>query len=311
MFLIQALTDTIQNTDNTSFWMVTALVLLGCLVSLTLWFKKTKRARLIEDVPTSSIRSAAQGYVELIGNAGFLPDDKIVSPLSGRACVWFSYTVEKYQSSNNNRSNWKVVDDVTSDQLFVLEDDTGRCVVDPYGAEIETWESQRWYGKSRHPGSAPKKTSLLDSVNADYRYTERWIEPAEILYAIGHFETEGTGEELPSLRDEVRQLLTLWKQQPERYLRPFDKNHDGKIDEQEWAEVRRAAKQEAQHKRMEMAGSPQVHLIRKPQQKSDIYILSSLTDEELVKKYRKRSRWLLIYSILSAITLVWMLNVRF
>lgn len=312
MSFIQSISQSLSTMDEIPFWFIWGLLLLACLASWIYWFKKTKRARLIEDVPTSTTRSAAQGYLELIGNAEFLPEGKIVSPLSGRACVWYSYKVEKReQSSDGKRDSWKTVENVTSDHIFLLQDDTGQCVVDPHGAEVVCYESQRWYGKTRNPGHAPAKTGLLDSVNADYRYTERWIEPAEMLYAIGQFETEGTGEELPSLRDETRTILNTWKQNPELYLKRFDKNNDGQIDEQEWAEVRRAAKQEAEKQRMEMAGLPQVHIMRKPPEKSDIYILSSFSDEELIKKYRNSSRWLLICSVISGAAAVWMLNIRF
>lgn len=316
MTFIQELSHKLQTMDELSFWFIWCLVLAACIVSWVQWFKKTKRARLIQDVPTSTIRSAAQGYVELIGNAEFLPAGKIVSPLSGRSCVWFEYSVEEHErSADGKRQNWKTVEKQTSDHLFVLEDDTGRCIIDPHDAEVVTYESQTWYGKTRMPGGAPTKSgigsAMLDSINAEYRYTEKWIEPAEMLYAIGQFETEGTGEELPSLRDEARALLNKWKQHPDKYLRSFDKNGDGKIDQEEWSEVQKAAMVQAQQDRMKAEHLPAVHLMRNPPEKENIYILSSLNDEELVKKYRNNARWLLISSVLTGAVAVWMLNIRF
>lgn len=312
MSFIQSLINMIKNLDTHIFWIFVVLLVGGSIVSWMQWFKKTKRARLIEDVPTSTIRSAAQGYTELIGNAEFLPDGKIVSPLSGRSCVWYSYKVERRErDSDGRRDNWKTIEKVTSEHLFMLEDDTGKCIVDPDFAEVKTYEKQTWYGSVRNPGHAPTKRGMLDGINAEYRYTERWIEPAEMLYAIGNFETEGTGEELASVRDDVRAVLNKWKQHPDIYLKRFDKNNDGQIDEQEWAEARRAAKQEVEQERMKMAGLPAVHVMRKPPEKSNIYILSSFSDEELVKIYRNRSRWLLISSIVLGAIAVWMLNIRF
>ena len=311
MTLIQDIRQALQTMDPIPFGFICGFVLLGCIAAWIHWFKKTKRARLIEDVPTSTIRSAAQGHVELIGNAEYLPDGKIVSPLSGRSCVWYQYKVEKRErDSSGKRESWKTIEKITSEHLFVLQDDTGHCVIDPDYAEVTTYEKQTWHGNSRVPGFAPTKSGLLDSLNADYRYTESWIEPAEMLYAIGHFQTEGTGEELPSLKDEMRALLNKWKQHPDIYLRAFDKNGDGKIDQEEWAEVQKAAAREVEKERMQGAALPAVHVMHNPPQKHNIYILSSLSDEELVKKYRNSSRWLLIASIALGATAVWMINIR-
>ena len=311
MTFIQDLSQSIQTMDAIAFGFICGFILFGSVIAWVQWFKKTKRARLIEDVPTSSIRSAAQGYVELIGNAEFLPDGKIVSPLSGRSCVWYQYKVEKRErDSGGKREQWKTIEKVTSEHLFVLEDDTGRCVIDPDYAEVITYEKQKWHGNSRIPGFAPQKSGLLDSINADYRYTETWIEPAEMLYAIGQFETEGTGEELPSLKEEMRALLNKWKQHPHTYLRAFDKNGDGKIDQQEWGEVQKAAAAQVEKDRMQGSSLPVVHIMRNPPKKQNIYILSSLTDEELVKKYRNNSRWLIIASVVLGAAAVWMINIR-
>lgn len=312
MSFLKSISTTVKTADPMLFWIFLAFAIGASVICWVQWFKKTKRARLIEDVPTSTIRSAAQGYTELIGNAEFLPDGKIVSPLSGRSCVWYSYKVERRErDSDGKRDNWRTIENVTSEHLFMMEDDTGKCIVDPDFAEVETYEKQTWYGNTRNPGFSPNKRGMLDGVNAEYRYTERWIEPAEMLYAIGNFETEGTGEELASVRDDVRVVLNKWKQHPEVYLKRFDKNNDGQIDEQEWAAARRAAKQEVEQERMKMAGLPAVHVMRKPPEKSNIYILSSFSDEELVKKYRNSSRWLLISSVITGAIAVWMMNIRF
>lgn len=311
MTFIQDIRQNLQSLDAIPFGLICGFIMLGCAAAWVHWFKKTKRARLIEDVPTSTVRSAAQGYLELIGNADFLPDGKIISPLSGRSCVWYQYQVEKRERNNDGkRESWKTIEKVTSEHLFILEDDTGRCVIDPDFAEVTSYENQTWYGNTRVPGFAPSTTGFLDSVNADYRYKESWIEPAEMIYAIGQFETAGTGEELPSLKDEMRTLLNKWKQYPDTYLRAFDKNGDGKIDQEEWADVRKAASAQVHKDRLSGAALPDVYYMHKPPQKNNIYILSSFNADELVKKYRNSGRWLLIASIALGATAVWMLNIR-
>ena len=49
------------------------------------------RKRLIEDTPTSRIRSAPQGFVELAGVAGVFEGEPIIAPLTQRPCCWYRY----------------------------------------------------------------------------------------------------------------------------------------------------------------------------------------------------------------------------
>lgn len=51
--------------DEVFYGLIFSIVIALTLFSLMFYY--LKRARLIEDTPTSRIRSAAQGYVELIG----------------------------------------------------------------------------------------------------------------------------------------------------------------------------------------------------------------------------------------------------
>ena len=66
-------------------------------------FVNFKRTRLIEDLPLSKIRSAAQGYVKLQGVTELLDGDPIEAPLSLRTCVWFRYAIEHGEQSTSAR----------------------------------------------------------------------------------------------------------------------------------------------------------------------------------------------------------------
>ena len=77
----------IATAGNDEFWWYSTL---GALLIAACWiaaFRAIRRARLIEDVPTSKIRSAVQGYVELIGHAEAMEGPAIVAPLSQLPCV--------------------------------------------------------------------------------------------------------------------------------------------------------------------------------------------------------------------------------
>ena len=69
-----------------------------------------RRARALEDTPASRIRSASQGYVEFSGHARALPGEPVVSPLTGRRCVWWQYRVEQRRTVGLG-----IVDEVTDD----------------------------------------------------------------------------------------------------------------------------------------------------------------------------------------------------
>jgi len=255
-----------------------------CCVALFCWFtwyRKAKRARLIEDVPTSKIRSAAQGYNEIIGHGEFIQNDVIRSPLSGRECIWYKFKVQERRRDSKGNTYWETVESKVSDDIFVLEDETGKCIVDPNGAEVIAYEKDNWSGQKRNPGVLPHSKSSTLFSGHPYKYTEEWIEPGEILYAIGDFETEGTGEDIPDLRDEVREVLRYWKANSDQFLKPFDTNKDGKIDLEEWEQVKQAAEQKVLNDRVDSPNLGIAHIMRKPD--AQPYILSSLNIDELVK----------------------------
>lgn len=63
----------------------------------------------MEDTPTSKLRSAAQGYVELSGYGALLEGAPIIAPLTGLTCTWYSHEIEERRRSGKN-THW--VDDV-------------------------------------------------------------------------------------------------------------------------------------------------------------------------------------------------------
>ena len=61
------------------FWSLLSVLSALALLALYFAFRNLHRARLIEDTPTSRIRSAHQGYVELIGEAAMMRGETIQS----------------------------------------------------------------------------------------------------------------------------------------------------------------------------------------------------------------------------------------
>ena len=69
---------------------------------------------------------------------------------------------------------------------FLLDDESGQCIVKPEGAEIVAGESLTWYGDTPWPTIVPGRTPLF-AGGRDYRYFEERIYEHERLYALGDF----------------------------------------------------------------------------------------------------------------------------
>jgi len=234
-------------------------------VSFFAWIGNTRRYRAIHDLPTSSVASAAQGYVELLGVSRLLEGSTVRSPVSARPCCWYHYAVEEQDSDNK----WKTVEENTSIDHFLLVDETGSCVVSPDGAEVISKERRSWMEGRR-------------------RYTEWLLLPEGPVYAIGEFTTH-SGNVLSAADEtaDVSALITEWKNNPQLLLKRFDHNHDGKISLAEWEQARLAAISEVRKNHHEQHGAQTegVHLLRKPRDRR-LFLLANEMPDKLGRRYR-------------------------
>lgn len=150
-----------------------------------------QRKRLIESIPTSTIRSLALGLVEISGQAQ--PEEGLLStPFSGLPCVFYSYAVEERVGSGKN-ARWETIAKGTSEQPFFVSDTTGRVLVVPLGAELILPDERT--SRSNWLGELPPTT--LAGLNRLGISTERWmgsktlrcresfILPEEQVYVLG------------------------------------------------------------------------------------------------------------------------------
>lgn len=281
---------------------------LAALVALWFVFRKLRHYRLIADTPTARIRSAPQGYVELIGHVIAGEDGMLSAPLSGRACVWYDYKVEK--QSGDERKQWKTVRSGRSDSWFQINDGTGTCLIDPSGAEVTTLHRQSWRGHNEMPSLAGSGLStqgiaaILTSHNTSghYRYSERLIFEHEQLYALGRFHTVGGGREQLDIKGTTRDLLRSWKQNPGLLHERFDQNGDGQIDQQEWQHARNEALKEARKEQQALHQLPSMNVLTDPQSRHQPYLLSTYDEERLMRRYR----WISAACLLLAGTAFWL-----
>ena len=290
------------------FWVAAGILLLLTVAGFVGAFWFYLRKRIIEDTPTSRIRSAAQGYTELAGTGKLMDGPPIISPLTGTVCTWFSYHVEERRQSGK-RTNWVTVEKGTSDDLFLLEDDTGICVIDPDGASVTCLESDTWYGSTLRPETGPLRRRWFLS-GGRYRYNEKRLLPGEPLYAIGLFKTVGGAGGYFNVDADVGELLREWKRHSESLLKIYDKNKDGQLDMEEWQKVREAAYRNVMAEYDERKAAMPANLLCHTRDHRRPYLLSAIPQDRLVQRYNLYAAGLLVLFFIAGSAATWLIGVR-
>ena len=256
-----------------------------------------RRAWRLADTPIARIRSAPQGYVELYGRAQMLPGPPILAPLSYMPCAWYRYRVEERTSGNR----WWPVDSGESDGLFLLDDGTAQCVIDPEGAEFIKTRRDVWYGNL-----SGARTHAAWGIGASYRYTEQRILPGEELHAIGLFRTVGGLREVPDTRGEVAALLERWKRDPQR-MTLFDRRRNGRIDPDEWEAARRAARRQVEREQLQRAVEPETHLLADTGDSARPFVIAAFHEEgRLINYFHLWAGGCLLAALLAGGTALWL-----
>lgn len=267
-------------------------VVLAALVAASGWgflrgFRWWRWARLIEDTPTSRVRSASQGYVELVGTARLMPGPAVIAPLSKRPCTWWSFAIARRVRDRRGRRSWRTVRRGTSDALFHLEDDSGLCIVDPEGAEVLPGVTDTWYGGTPLPEAGPPAQRGFRGLGADYRYRESRLSADEPLYAIGWFRTESNAP-AGAIGEEVAALLRQWKRDQPALMERFDTDRDGTLSLPEWGRAREAAHEQVAAERRQRAAEPGVHVLERPPAGDRPFLLAAGDAESLASRYRRQ-----------------------
>lgn len=243
--------------ESPAGWRATAAAVAA--LALVAWVLALRRARAVADTPTSTIASAAQGYVELLGR-GRPAGAPLVAPLNQLPCLWYRYRVERKQNDK-----WVTEESGESTESFQIDDGTGRCLVDPEGAEILPRGTETWQRDDR-------------------RYTQALLIEGEPIYALGSFRTlNGDGLDL-SVAEDVKQLLADWKRDVPKLLVRFDRNGDGVIDLHEWELARAAARREVERNHRELRTAPDTHLLGKPAD-GRLFLISSLPPAQIERRF--------------------------
>lgn len=252
--------------DGTEFAIVLVLCLLGSVVGFVAAFTFLRSGRIMRDTPTSKIRSASQGYVEIEGNAKSI-DGALKAPGSGIMCAWFRYIVEEYTKDSNGRKSWQIIEEDTSVYSFYIDDGTGVCAVDPTEAKVISKKQTKWR-------------------SGKYRFKEKRIDEGDFLYCLGLFETEQGPSRAQVLKEGTKALLNRWKRDRAALLNRFDTNNDGEISLEEWNKARAAAAAVTQ-KEIDADYEPSSHhVLVKPFNRGYPHLISAFSGDELTAKYK-------------------------
>ncbi len=149
---------------------------------------KYKEKKLIENTPTSKVRSIAMGPVELYGEVIENKTDLITSPFSGKRVAFCKWTVEEYRKSKNS-GYWVTVKKGYLGDYFYLKDKTGTVLVQVKGAKVDIPRNTEFRSLT------PKIKSFLDSQGISYktwifnkqmRFREYFLEQGDKVYIFGY-----------------------------------------------------------------------------------------------------------------------------
>ncbi len=318
MATLDTFANTIQQAQPGEFWFLAIVCTLMAIGALIGAFVYLKRKRVIEDMPTSLIRSAPQGYIELQGMTDLMDGEPIHAPLSMKLCGWYQYKVEHREThyANGKRTTrWTTVDQATSEELFYLVDTSGHCAIDPEGAVVTPTHSNTWYGTSRIPGRYHDSDGVwwarvLGQLGKPYRYNEQRIEPGDPIYAIGHFTTHGgVGPRFDS-DAALSELLREWKRDQASILGRFDENGDGQIDAEEWEKARAEAQREVAAAQKEGSGPPPVDVLGLSGDRRRPFVIATGTEDDIIKTCKRTAAGLLTVAVPLLCTAIWAIGVR-
>jgi hypothetical protein len=277
--------------------------------------------RLIEDTPTAKARSAHQGYVELQGLGHIMDGPPIIAPLSGLPCVWYRYHIEEevvFYDKGQSQRRWKTVDRGSSTETFWLEDETGRALVDPEGADVTARHEDVWTARSARAGIA-KTTPFIARFFASrsganrFRFTEQRIVSGEPIYALGLLKNLGSLGGSSTIDAEVRGLLQNWKRNQAELKQHFDLNKDGRIDQREWMLARAQARRDVLKQRREVTQrfNDGINIISRTGDRARPFLLSAFPQSELITRYRIWAGLYFAGFFFLGCTALWVFNERF
>jgi hypothetical protein len=154
-------------------------------------FRMLQRKRLIENTPTSKIRSASLGLVEISGLA--TGPYTMPAPITAMPC-YYAHTIGWEWKQRGKNKQWVKFADEKRHVPFFLDDNTGRMLIDPRGAEMDLHcDFKEEYNNSILFSSDKEMTETVSSFLARHaistdrkvKIEEYCIKPTNSLFVLG------------------------------------------------------------------------------------------------------------------------------
>lgn len=171
---------------------IVAWSIVGAAIGVFLFFRGFKMLqlkRLIENTPTSKVRSASMGLVELSGMP--VGPNTIPAGITGDPCFYYRATAWERRQSGNS-SEWKQVAQESLFVPFFLKDETGLMLVNAQGADMDVHRNFKdEFGGSFFSGGNMAMGSVEDFLlrygleGKHVRLEEYCIQPEYPIFVLG------------------------------------------------------------------------------------------------------------------------------
>jgi len=250
-------------------------------------FTRLRRKRLIENIPTSTIRGLALGLVELTGRAQ--KEHLLKSPFTGADCVFYRYTVERYQGSGKSARWVTVAKGDSSSCPFLIDDGTGKIRIFPQAAELVMpmdYNFTSMWLKHITP-------NLIDFMqrngisyrgflgNCQMRFREWYITENENVYVLGT--ANKPNDFFKDHKEELLKRLGELKNDA-AFMEKVDTNKDGNVGQDEWDAAVKKVEQEIIQKEIEAGQSDNAFDVIISGTGGNVFIISDHSQKELTRK---------------------------
>ncbi len=267
--------------------------------------------RMVENTPTSRIRSMAMGIVEVTGQARQYYN--LRTSHSGTRCIYFRCRYFRkratpmhgrtsiFQPAMKNTESWVLERETTSGRLpFYIEDETGRALVRPEKALF-------LISRFRQEFSGTFGMFMSNDLRrSDRRVHEDIIPEGARVYVLGKARPEKTGS---SIAEKINAELRALKTDNER-LMAYDADGNGRVDLEEWETARRDTENRVYAEMLAKGGQMEQVVIGKPGFGMLPLIIAD-TEEVIIRKLGLRVWLFLAGGMLLIITGVQMLMQRY
>ncbi|MDD5194391.1 MAG: GIDE domain-containing protein [Candidatus Omnitrophica bacterium] len=153
-------------------------------------WKSWRLKRVIQEIPTSKVRSLALGLAEVTGT--IMPLQVTQSPILKKTCVFHHCKVEEYHSSGKS-GHWVTIEDLKTFFPFYVQDETGKVLIENSDADVRVQIDLKY--QTRAFSSCPEHIAAFCSERGiarsgflggkPLRFTEYVLEPDDYVYILG------------------------------------------------------------------------------------------------------------------------------